>query len=171
MAKVLGGESFLFARWPCDIMPSLDSEERNVTTMTDVQPEAIVRAVLEAAGDDKVVLAVPNTDYRVHLVPTVPAAALKEQVGKRIKGIIHGNALRVHPSEGGGRFIEPVWGMPRIVAGKVLSVDEANRRFVVDLTVPFVITTLSEQQYAGIIEPGRLVNFYLQSGSTFTPVA
>jgi hypothetical protein len=142
-----------------------------VTTTTDVQSESIVRAVLESAGDDKVVLSVPNTDYQIHLVPTVPASALKSKVGKRIKGVIHGNALRVHPAKGGGRFIEPVWGMPRIVAGKVLSADALNKRFVVDLTVPFVVTTLPEQEFAGIIEPGKLVNFYLQSGSTFTPVS
>lgn len=145
-------------------------KERDVTTMTDVQPEAILRAVLESAGDDKVVLAVPNTDYQIHLVPTVPAAALADKLGKRVKGIAHGNALRVHPAKGGGRYIEPVWGMPRIVAGKVLSVDASNRRFIVDLTVPFVVTTMPEQQYEDVIAPGKLVNFYLQSGSTFTPV-
>lgn len=139
-----------------------------MTITTDVQPESSVVAVLQSAGDDKVVLAVPNTEYQLHLVPTVPAAALQASVGKRIRGVIHGNALRVHPAKGGGRFIEPVWGMPRIVAGKVLSVDESNRRFVVDLTVPFVVTTLAEQQFEGVIESGKLVNFYLQSGSTFT---
>jgi hypothetical protein len=141
------------------------------TAMAAAPPEAVARGILESASDAKIVLSVPNTDYQIHLVPTVPAAALRDRVGKRVRGVIHGNALRVHPAKGGGRFIEPAWGMPRIVAGKVLSVDEPNRRFVVDLTVPFIVTTMDSQKYEGIIEPGKLVNFYLESGSTFTPIA
>ncbi len=136
----------------------------------DQTTEAVARGVLEEVREDRLVLAIAHTDYRLHLVPTVPAARLQPHLGKRVKGTIHARALRIHPAAGGGRFIEPVWGTPRIVAGKVLSADPGTKEAVIDLTVPFVVRTMEEQVFEGILEPGRLVNFYVETGATFTPV-
>lgn len=133
--------------------------------------EAIVKGVLESVAEDKIVLRIPGTDYLLHLVPAVPASAMSSQVGKRIKGVIHAEALRIHatsPDAGGGRFIEPVIGTPRIVAGRITSADKAANQVVVDVAVPFVVTPLPEQDWS-ILEPGRMVNFYVRSGATFTP--
>ncbi len=90
---------------------------------TDVQPEALARGTLESIEDGRLVLAVAHSEYRIHLTLTVPAAEIDVPVGKRIKGVIHASALRMHAARGGGRFIEPVWGAPRIVAGIVKHVD------------------------------------------------
>src|SRR5262245_29397375 len=96
----------------------------------------LARGVLQSLTDDLLVLAIPGTDYRLHLVPTVPAGEIDASAGSKIKGQIQAKALRIHPARGGGRFIEPVWGAPRIVAGVVLAIDPANRRVCVDAAVP-----------------------------------
>ena len=136
---------------------------------TDVQPEALARGTLVSFDDDCLVLAVPHTEYRIHLVPTVPAGEINVAVGKRIKGVIQAKALRIHPASGGGQFIEPVWGAPRIVAGKVIAVDEPNGRVLVDVSVPMWVTAPDGQDFS-VIRPGELVNFYVESGATFRPV-
>lgn len=101
-------------------------------------------------------------------MPTVPAGEIASPVGKRIKGTISARALRMHPSVGGGRFIEPVWGAPRIVAGAVMAIDEAKRRILVDVSVPMWVTAPEGQDF-GVLKKGALVNFYVESGTSFRP--
>jgi len=135
---------------------------------TEIDQRAVVNLRLLEHRDDQLVLAVPNTDYRLHLYPGDAEAAAQLEPGKRVKGVIEGTALRMHPAKGGGRFIEPVWGHPRIVAGSVIDADEANHRVLVDLAVPMWMTAPPEQDFS-IIARGQLINFYVQSGVTFTP--
>ena len=136
---------------------------------TDVQPEALARGTLVSLDEQTLVLAVPHTDYQIHLVPTVPPGEIDVTEGKPVRGVIEAKALRIHPAEGGGKFIEPVWGAPRIVAGKVIAVDEPNRRVLVQASVPMWVTAPEGQDFSVITE-GGLVNFYVESGATFRPV-
>ena len=136
----------------------------------ETERKATARGILDSLSDERLVLAVPHTDYRLHLVPAVGAEQIATPVGKRIRGTIEAKALRVHPAHGGGRFIEPIVGEPRIVAGTVLAIDETQRRVLVDLTVPVWMHTQNGQDY-GVFALGELVNCYLQSGATFTPLA
>ena len=103
---------------------------------TDDHAQALTRGVLEALDDSGLVLAVHHSEYKLHLAPAVPADRLSAHVGGPIKGTIHAKALRMHPTRGGGQFIEPVWGAPRIVAGRVRAVDDKGRRVLVDASVP-----------------------------------
>ncbi len=135
----------------------------------DTKPDALARGMLESLTDEQMVLAVLHTEYKLHLVPTVPAREFDKYVGKRIRGVIEAAALRIHPALGGGRFIEPVWGAPRIIAGKVCSVDEAERRVLVDAGVPMWVTAPQGQDLSELHE-GQLVNFYVKSGTSFRPV-
>lgn len=136
---------------------------------TDLDGNSLARGILESLNDDELVLSLPHTNYRIHLVPTVPAGEISSHVGKRVKGMIQARALRMHRAQGGGRFIEPVWGAPRIVAGKVVSVDEPNRRVLVDVSVPIWVTAPEGQDFSEMHE-GELVNFYVESGTRFRPV-
>lgn len=135
----------------------------------ELQSQDIARGVVEALSDGKIVLSVPGTSYQIHLVPTVPSSQITTPVGKRIKGTIHAKALRMFSAQGGGRFMEPVWGEPRIVAGTVLAVDKPNRRVLVDVAVP-ILMTLDDRQPVEDFQVGQLVNCYVQSGTLFTPV-
>ena len=134
----------------------------------DVQSEATVRGVLRAFADDKIIISLPHTDYRLHLVPTIPAAAITTPIGKRLKGTIHAKALRMFKAAGGGQFIEPLEGAPRIVAGRVLHVDTAGRRILVDVAAPMWMT-LADDNDPAEFAPGDMVNCYVESGTRFTP--
>ena len=132
----------------------------------EAESQEVARGVLESLSEQKLVLAIPGTDYQLHLVPASAMTELRTSVGKRIKGTIHAHALRMFTAKGGGRFIEPVWGEPRIVAGFVLAVDEANRRVLVDVAVP-IWMTLQERQPPDMFQVGDLVNCYVKSGTRF----
>lgn len=136
---------------------------------TGVQPESLARGVLESLTGGRVVLAVGGTSYRLHLDSAVPAGEITTPVGRRIKGTIHANALRMHSARGGGRFVEPIWGAPRIVAGRVVAVDEPARRVLIDAGVPMWVTP-PEGQDMSVIREGVLVNFYVESGAVFRPI-
>ncbi len=135
---------------------------------TDSEIDGVMRGVLEALSDDRIVIALPHTDYRLHLVPGVPAASIATPIGKRLKGVIHARALRMFKASGGGLFIEPLEGAPRIVAGRVIHVDAAQRRVLVDVAAPMWMT-LAPDNAADEFAPGEMVNCYLESGTRFTP--
>ena len=136
---------------------------------TEAQPEALARGILDSLTDEEMVLAVPHTEYKLHLAPTVPAGEFNRYIGKRIRGVIEAVALRIHRATSGGCFIEPIWGAPRIIAGTVCSVDRDNRRVLVDAGVPMWVTAPKGQNVAALHE-GELVNFYVRSGTSFRPV-
>ncbi|MEM7228219.1 MAG: hypothetical protein AAF432_05310 [Planctomycetota bacterium] len=135
---------------------------------TELDTQGIARGILRAVSDDELILAISGTDYQLHLMPGVPASDITTPVGRRVKGMIEGNALRIHPAEGGGKFIEPVYGAPRIVAGTVLHANERQRRALIDVSVPIWVNTERGQDF-DVLREGALVNFYVASGMTFTP--
>jgi len=137
--------------------------------VTDSNEQGLARFVLERLDNDCIVLAVPHTEYRLHLRPTVPAGEIDVPAGKRLRGVVQARALRIHPARGGGRFIEPVWGEPRIVAGKILAIDAREHRLLVDVSVPMWVTAPPGQDL-GALHEGELVNFYVESGTSFRPV-
>ena len=61
-------------------------------------------------------------------------------------------------------------GQPRIVQGVVRGVDQASNRLLCDVVVPMWVEPFDGQQ-ATEFTAGDMVNFYVQSGITFTPVA
>jgi hypothetical protein len=124
--------------------------------------------------DECVILGVHGTDYLLELTPTIPCDRFPEPRSKRnrrIRGVVHGRALKLHRAQAGGRFVEPVHGQPRIVQGTVYEVDGPNDRILMDVVVPMWITVDSEitGQVASDFTPGDLLNFYLESGTSFTP--
>lgn len=137
-----------------------------MTTKANMQ--AIVQGRVQAVTQGRLVLALPGTAYKLDLVAAVGTAADVPVAGKRIKGTIEARALRVHTARGGGRFIEPVEGAPRIVAGSVLAVDGPSGRVLVDAVVAMWVSVPAEQDIDAF-SPGDLVNFYVESGTTFTP--
>lgn len=140
-----------------------------MTMTADAETQGVFRGILESLSDQKIVVAVAGTDYQLHLTPAAPAAQISTAVGKRIKGTVHAKALRLFKAAGGGRFIEPIIGEPRIVAGAVLAVDEPNRRLLVDVGIPMWLA-LSAGQAMKVFNIGDLVNCYVESDTTFRPM-
>ncbi len=125
---------------------------------------AVARGIVSLLPDGRISLHPAHTDYHIHLRCD---AALAD--GKRARGVVEADALRIHPAKGGGRFIEPVSGEPRIIAGTVRAVDAAKRRVLIDAVIPMWLTATAVQDF-GVIREGGLVNCHIRSGAIFRPV-
>ena len=135
---------------------------------SSVQSDPSVSTVrLEETGPEGFVVSVPGTEYmlRLHLKGSVHAAA-----GKRVRGVISGSAQKFHRASAGGEFIEPVEGHPRIVQGRVRATDVGANRVLVQAVVPMWVTPAAGQS-ARDFQAGDFVNFYMESGVSFAPVA
>jgi hypothetical protein len=128
-----------------------------------------VRAVLHAVSPGRIELALPHSDYVMHLGLEVDPARIAVAPGKRIRGEVNAIAMRFHQAAGGGRFIEPVIGEPRIVAGTVLAVDRTAGRVLIDCAMPIWIRPEQADQDWSVFQERALVTGYLRSGMVFTP--
>ncbi|MHC4809740.1 MAG: hypothetical protein ACYTEV_05175 [Planctomycetota bacterium] len=128
-----------------------------------------VRAVMRGVSPGRIELALPHSDYLMHLGLEVDPARIAVEPGKRIRGEVTATAMRFHQASGGGRFIEPVIGEPRIVAGTVLHVDRAGGRVLIDCAMPIWIRPEEADQDWSVFQERALVTGYLRSGMVFTP--
>ncbi len=124
----------------------------------------IATGVLAEKSPEKLVLAVPGSDYRLHLVPV---GTIDAQVDERVSGIIRAKARRVDVISAGGRFIEPVFGRPRRVQGRIIDGDPKANTITVLAAVP-VTVSLMPQQHTGQFAPGQMVSFDVEPGATFS---
>jgi hypothetical protein len=109
-----------------------------------------------------VTISFPNTSYQVHLVPTGPVHA---EVGKRIIGVIRASARRIDEVKTGGRYVEPVYGRPRRVQGRVVGVE--GGAVVVDAGMPIHCTPTDPRQKPEQFQAGQFVSFDVLEGATF----
>ena len=119
----------------------------------------------DGSGGGGFVISVPGTDYMLRLHLKGPTGVA---VGKRIAGVITGNAQKIHRAQAGGEFIEPVEGHPRIVQGRIRAIDAEGNRVLVHAVVPMWVTPAAGQS-ARDFHAGDFVNFYMESGVTFAP--
>ena len=121
-------------------------------------------AVIESVQDDQVVVSGPGNAYRIRLQwagDGTPEAG-------RLPAEIHAHALRVHPASAGGRFIEPVNGAPRIVAGTIEAVDTQAAIVALRSVVPMRVA-LADRGDLEHCTVGATVNFHVQSDSSLHP--
>lgn len=128
--------------------------------------DALTIGRLVGKDDDTITLEIPGTSYKIKLA--CESSQVTTEIGKLISGTIHAKSLRMHGMAGGGRFIEPVWGQPRIVAGTIRAVDQDAGRVLVNVAVPMWVTCPEGQDF-GILEPGSMATFYVESGTSFEP--
>jgi hypothetical protein len=114
-----------------------------------------------------IVLSVPGTDYRVHLQL---AGTLDAKPGDHISGTIYGTAKRVDTIATGGRFVDPVYGRPRRLQGRVISLDPVKNTISVYAGLPFHCTMMPEQKTSEF-QLGQMVAFDIQRGARFEPAA
>lgn len=121
----------------------------------------------KSANAAQFVLSLPGTEY----VVTLHARGTTSVVpGKKITGIIEGRAQKFHRAHAGGEFIEPLEGHPRLVQGRIRSVDAGANRVLLQAVVPMWIS-LESTQSARDFSVGDFVNFSMESGVTFAPSA
>lgn len=122
---------------------------------------------LDEQKDGAIVLAVPGTDYRLHLAVD---AALPAAAGSRVRGTIRGVARRIDTMPSGGRFIEPVHGRPRRVQGRVIGTDPGAGTILVQAGVPISVQVGDPRQQASQFAVGDLVAFDVERGARFLPM-
>jgi len=125
-----------------------------------------VTGYIEDKADDRLVLDVPDTDYRLHLVLPRP---IEGEIGDKVTGSIHAKAKRVDPIRSGGRFIEPGYGRPRRIQGRIVGGEPAANRLYVHAGGAPVIATLMPSQQATDFAIGQMVLFDVERGATFHP--
>lgn len=111
-----------------------------------------------------VVITFPNTSYQMHLVH---AGTISTPVGKRIIGTIRATARRVDLVETGGKYVEPVYGRPRRVQGRVIGGDDHSRTLIVDAGMPIHCTMTDPRQIPSMFPEGSMVSFDVLDGATF----
>ena len=123
----------------------------------------IATGVLVEKSPEKLVLAVPGSDYRLQLVPT---GAIDAGVNDRISGTITAKAQRVDVIKAGGRYIEPVFGRPRRVQGRIIGGDVKANTLIVLASVPVTVTLMPHQR-AIQFATGQMVSFDVEPGAGF----
>ena len=129
---------------------------------TQAADPTLAEGTLLEVGDGRIVLGVPETSYKLHLMVD---EAVSAAVGSRVFGRIYARAKRVDVVRSGGRYIEPVIGRPRRVQGRTVAAD-AKGRLIVSCGVPF-ICELTANQSVNDFGAGQLVSFDVERGASF----
>ncbi len=125
---------------------------------------AMVEGKLVEQRDGLIVFALPGTDYRLHLLVDEP---IKAEPGDLIRGRIEAQAMRVDQAHSGGRFIEPVFGRPRRVQGRILAVDTDNNTVTVRAACPVVLQLTHARQSAANFNIGVIGTCDVKPGARF----
>jgi len=140
-----------FARLRTMLSPVMATIERDTAVL-----------VLESISGTKARVSVPRTNYELDLLVEGVTEGL--EAGKRLRGIVHARALRMHRAAAGGTYIEPVQGTPRIVQGRVLATDTKSNCVLLHAGLPMWVG-VPQGQAAADFETGELLNFYVESGT------
>jgi len=129
------------------------------------QDLSLVEGRLAEMQEGGIVLALPGTDYRLHLrvegsIGTAP--------GEKIRGRVIAQARRIDVIKSGGRYIEPVDGRPRRVQGRVIAVDESRDALLVRAAAPIRAHT-NDLQTAADFSVDQMVSFDVEPGARFEP--
>lgn len=124
--------------------------------------------LFEGVSGTSVTVSVPGSRYRLSLV-IGGSGTIRANQGQRINGVIHARALKMHRAGAGGVYIEPVEGHPRSVQGRVLATDTVHNKVLAQVVVPMWIT-VPQGQAASDFTTGEMVNFYVDSSTSFAQV-
>ena len=117
--------------------------------------------ILSSLKGYQAIFSVPDTNYVIHANLSEDSLHLEKG---RVRGYFMGEALRLHPARGGGLFIEPMVGEPRIVAGRLAVLEEG---IAVIKSVIVLCLKIEKTQVVEDLVVGNFVNGYVHSGITF----
>jgi len=121
--------------------------------------------VIENRGET-IVFQPAGTNYQLQLI--VEGEAYDVPVDQPVECTIRVQARKVYSVPSGGNFIQPIFGPPRIIQGRVRWLDE--RHIVVQAGAPIVVQLPVEQDAMdlnrGPIAQGSLVNVVALPGAT-----
>jgi hypothetical protein len=126
------------------------------------------RGKIRQINGDMVVFVPAGTNYELHLRHD---GAFEGPMDRPLQAVIRVVARKVWTVPSGGNFIQPIFGSPRIIQGRVKWLDE--RRLVVQAGTSFLVELPSSEHALdlahGGIEVGSLVNVTALPGATIEP--
>ena len=127
----------------------------------------LFRAKLVEKDAERVVVAIPATNYRLYLAVDSP---LDAAVGQTVTGRIHARAGKIDLVRSGGRYIEPVFGRPRRLQGRILEIGPGPDQLTVNCVAPFVCTVTTDQDPRAF-QRDQLIHFDIGPNAIFEPIA
>ena len=130
----------------------------------------LAQGVVKSADDKNLILQIPGTSYELHLA-LAGASTLK--VGETVRGVIRARARKVWTMAAGGNFIQPLFGQPRVVQGRVMAIlgttltVQAGTTFEMELPADQSALDLKNGQ----LVPGAMVNITLFPDASFSPAS
>lgn len=146
---------------PTQADPSTASAQSAQAAQPNALPQVVGR--LAERQDDRIVLRIPETSYRLHLMIAKP---LDAQPNARVAGVVHVHARRVDVVPAGGRYVEPVYGRPRRIQGRVIGGDVQRNTLHVHCGLAVVVHLMPAQQAADF-KIGQMVSFDVEPGARF----
>lgn len=129
-----------------------------------MQDQQLATGVVESVENDRITLKIPGTDYRISLI----SQGQTPEPGATVTGTLHAKAKRVDVIAAGGRYIEPVYGRPRRIQGRIIAGDPTQNTITVKAAVPVVCTFTDQRQNTAQFSAGQMVSFDVEPGTTFT---
>lgn len=124
----------------------------------------VAEGVLREVRGETIVLAKPGTNYRIELVATSP---IDLKPGAKVRGEIRVQAARMDVIGTGGKYIEPVEGPPRRVAGRIVEISEGANLLVVNAGPFPVVVKPHKLQQASQFAVDQLVTMGVSPGAEF----
>jgi len=116
--------------------------------------------------DTSVVFNPLNTNYELKL----QIANYAGPIGQRVEAFIGVTARKVYTVPSGGNFIQPIFGPPRVIQGRVKYLDE--REMVIHASTPIIVQLPSDQNAFdlanGDLMVGSLANVVAMPGAKFS---
>jgi len=129
------------------------------------------RGKVTEVRDGVVVFAPINTNYQLHLA-TAGGRAYDGPVNEWIDAVVRLNARKVMTVPSGGNFVEPIFGRPRTIQGRVKFL--TTRSMVVQAGLPIVVSLPQADSGIdlgeGAIRVGSMVNVMALPGATIEPI-
>jgi len=125
---------------------------------------ATAKGVVKSAANGKLVLKLSSTQYELHLDSDFLADR-----GSQIKGRVCVQARKVWTIRAGGSFTSPLIGTPRVVQGRIKSVD--GNRLIVQAGFPIAVELPRDAAgfdlKNGPLQAGVMVNITALPGAKF----
>lgn len=125
------------------------------------------RGRVKQSNGDTIVFLPAGTNYELRLKSE--GGAYAGPIDTPVEGIIRVTARKIWTVPSGGNFIQPIFGEPRIIQGRVKWLDE--RLLVIQAGTSFVVQLPQSERAIdlanGAIEASTLVNVTALPGATF----
>lgn len=128
--------------------------------------EIPARGKVTQVADGGVVFEPAGTNYQMHLKTS---AAYTGPVGVLVDGFVRLDGRKVFTTPAGGRFVQPIFGTPRVVQGRIRAATDDSLLLQVGTAVVLKLPA-SDDAYdlsAGPLAVGAIVNATVLPGASF----